>query len=86
MYKAIQCQAEHAPAMPRALRRMIRRSAHSDWALRRLERRVFRDSTLKSLVGTTLAIDLIQGGVKTNALPERAWAVVNHRIATERSV
>ena len=41
---------------------------------------------LKNLVGTTQAIDLIQGGVKTNALPERAWAVVNHRIATERFI
>jgi Gly-Xaa carboxypeptidase len=47
---------------------------------------VFQDPMLKSLIGTTLAIDLINGGVKTNALPERAWAVVNHRIATERSI
>ena len=37
---------------------------------------------------TTQAIDLVQGGVKANALPlpEEAWAVVNHRIATQRSV
>lgn len=38
----------------------------------------------KSLVGTTQAIDLIHGGVKSNALPERAWAVVNHRISVVR--
>lgn len=42
------------------------------------------DPAFKALVGTTQAIDLIQGGVKTNALPEQAWAVVNHRLATER--
>lgn len=35
---------------------------------------------------TTQAIDLVQGGVKVNALPEEAWAVVNHRIDTQRSV
>jgi len=35
---------------------------------------------------TTQAIDLVQGGVKANALPEEAWAVVNHRIATQSSV
>ena len=42
--------------------------------------------SFKALVGTTQAVDLIQGGVKTNALPESAWAVVNHRIATDSSV
>ncbi|KAI6117456.1 hypothetical protein EV401DRAFT_2197705 [Pisolithus croceorrhizus] len=31
-------------------------------------------------------VDIIQGGVKVNALPEQAWAVVNHRISTESSV
>ena len=43
------------------------------------------DSFYKPLIGTTQAIDLIRGGVKTNALPEEAWAVVNHLIATQRS-
>jgi len=47
---------------------------------------LIQDIELKSLIGTTQAIDLIQGGVKTNALPEEAWAVVNHRIATQRWV
>ncbi|THU78960.1 hypothetical protein K435DRAFT_698985 [Dendrothele bispora CBS 962.96] len=32
--------------------------------------------------GTTQALDLISGGVKTNALPERASAVINHQIST----
>jgi len=41
---------------------------------------------MKALVGTTQAIDLINGGVKVNALPESAEAVVNHRIATDSSV
>ncbi|KAF9499578.1 hypothetical protein BDN71DRAFT_1441721 [Pleurotus eryngii] len=39
-----------------------------------------------SLIGTTQAITLTQGGVKSNAIPEQAWAVINHRIATERCV
>ena len=29
---------------------------------------------------TTQAVDLISGGVKINALPEQASAVINHRI------
>ena len=71
--------------MPATLRKLIKRSVRCDKALHALEQALFRDPMLKSVVGTTQAIDLIQGGVKTNALPERAWAVVNHRIATERS-
>ncbi|KAM5532363.1 hypothetical protein V8D89_013957 [Ganoderma adspersum] len=34
-----------------------------------------------ALLRTTQAVDLISGGVKVNALPELAAAVVNHRIA-----
>jgi Gly-Xaa carboxypeptidase len=40
----------------------------------------------RALVGTTTAVDMIQGGVKSNALPEQAWAVVNHRIDVASSV
>jgi len=28
----------------------------------------------------------VEGGVKANALPENAWSVINHRIATQSSV
>lgn len=36
------------------------------------------------LLSTTQAVDIIEGGVKVNALPEQASAFVNQRIATER--
>ncbi|KAI9440732.1 hypothetical protein H4582DRAFT_2074519 [Lactarius indigo] len=51
-----------------------------------LEAELVKDETYRSLIGTTQAIDLIQGGVKSNALPEEAWAIVNHRIATQSSI
>ena len=41
---------------------------------------------MKAILSTTQAVDLIEGGVKVNALPERTSAVVNHRIAAERWV
>ncbi|KAG9073696.1 hypothetical protein FS749_014778 [Ceratobasidium sp. UAMH 11750] len=40
----------------------------------------------RSLLRTTQAVDIIDGGVKSNALPELASAVVNHRIRTDSSV
>lgn len=35
---------------------------------------------------TSQATDLISGGVKINALPEKVYAVINHRIAVESQV
>ena len=84
-YQQAQCLA-HAPDLPKSVRRAIQKSAKSDKALKAAEKALFENIRFKSLVGTTQAIDLIGGGVKTNALPESAWAVVNHRIATDRFV
>ncbi|CAE6428432.1 unnamed protein product [Rhizoctonia solani] len=46
----------------------------------------FAARSYRSLLRTTQAVDLINGGVKANALPELASAVVNHRIRTDSSV
>ena len=42
--------------------------------------------TLRTLFKTTIAADVFHGGIKVNALPERAEAFVNHRIAPYSSV
>jgi Gly-Xaa carboxypeptidase len=78
--------AQHAKNIPAKLRALVKASVYSDKALRRLEAELLKDPFYKALIGTTQAIDLVQGGVKANALPEEAWAVVNHRVATQRSV
>lgn len=81
MYTTLQCMAEHAKDVPKDLRKMIKNSAKSNKALKKLSSLVVQDNLFKSLIGNTQAIDMIQGGVKSNALPEQAWAVVNHRIS-----
>ncbi|KAH7909068.1 hypothetical protein BJ138DRAFT_1181272 [Hygrophoropsis aurantiaca] len=86
IYKSAQCLAQHAPDLPSSLRKDILHAEHSNRALRAAEKKLFENRVLKSLAGTTQAIDLVQGGVKVNALPESAWAVVNHRISTESSI
>ncbi|KAJ7155550.1 hypothetical protein C8R43DRAFT_884619 [Mycena crocata] len=85
-YATLQCAAEHGATMPKVLKKIIKRSARSKGALRALEKILFQDRTYRSLIGTTQAIDIIQGGVKSNALPEQAYALVNHRISTQSSV
>ncbi|KAI6148311.1 hypothetical protein BKA82DRAFT_992035 [Pisolithus tinctorius] len=85
-YKMFQCLAAHAPDLPEQLQKVILASAYSDEALRTAEDTLFTNLAFKNLVRTTQAIDIVQGGVKVNALPEQAWAVVNHRISTESSI
>ena len=86
MYWKAQCLAAHAPGLPHKLRKALKKSVKSDKALKEAQKELFKSKAFHALVGTTQAIDLINGGVKTNALPEQAWAVVNHRIATDRCV
>jgi acetylornithine deacetylase/succinyl-diaminopimelate desuccinylase-like protein len=38
---------------------------------------------LKAMVGTTLAVDIINGGVKSNALPEQASVSLSANIQTK---
>ncbi|KAH8822759.1 carboxypeptidase S [Flagelloscypha sp. PMI_526] len=85
-FATLQCQAQHNPSLDSSLRRLIQKSATSDSALRKLESQLFQDRDTGNMVGTTQAVDLIQGGSKVNSLPENVWAVVNHRISTESSV
>ncbi|KAJ7245403.1 hypothetical protein B0H12DRAFT_1127803 [Mycena haematopus] len=80
------CLAAHAPAIPPKLKRSILRAPHSERARKRAGEMLVQDPMTRALLGTTQAVDIINGGVKSNALPEQAAAVVNHRIATQSSV
>lgn len=82
----LQCVAQHSKELNEDYRTVIKRAATSDKYLGLLEKEVLKNNVYASLVGTTQAVDIIEGGVKANALPERASAVVNHRISTIRSV
>ncbi|KAF7356747.1 Gly-X carboxypeptidase [Mycena venus] len=85
-YALLQCQAAHGAEMPKKLKHLIRRSTRSKKALAKLRDVVIEDRPFRSLIGTTQAVDIVQGGVKSNALPEQAYALVNHRISTQSSV
>ncbi|KAI0704305.1 carboxypeptidase S [Cytidiella melzeri] len=86
MFQKSQCLAAYGTDLPKSLRNALKRASRSDKALRQAEQALFEDHKFQALVGTTLAVDLIFGGVKTNALPESAYAVINHRIATDSSI
>ncbi|KAL1405829.1 hypothetical protein Q8F55_007507 [Vanrija albida] len=56
------------------------------WVTGSAEQGVLPPGMGKALVSTTQAVDIINGGVKVNALPEVVTAYVNHRIDISSSV
>lgn len=81
------CLAEYSPSFPDQLRQAARSAISDDAALERLKRGLLQLSPATlAILGTTQAADILEGGVKVNALPERAAVIVNHRIAEHRYV
>lgn len=69
------------------LRKWIKKAASSRSAARYVAHDLANEDISKRyLMQTSQAIDIISGGVKINALPEKVYAVVNHRIAVESRV
>ncbi|KAL4066388.1 hypothetical protein V8B97DRAFT_1979578 [Scleroderma yunnanense] len=86
-FTTVQCLAEHSPLFPDELRSLARKAVKDDSALEKLTAALAKLSPLmKAIMTTTQAVDVIEGGVKVNALPERASAIINHRIAEHSSV
>ncbi|KAG1843807.1 hypothetical protein DFJ58DRAFT_844227 [Suillus subalutaceus] len=86
-FATTQCLAAYNPVYPDDLRILARKAVTDDAALKVLQEQLLASHPqYKAILGTTQAVDLVEGGVKVNALPERASAVVNHRIAEHSSV
>ncbi|KAL7413207.1 carboxypeptidase S [Mrakia frigida] len=85
VYELLQCQAAFATLSSRKLD-LVLGSAKSDKKLKALEELIVQDKGTRSQLRTTTAVDLISGGVKVNALPETASAVINHRISLDSNL
>lgn len=90
-YAQLQCGAAYAPEFPPKLKRLLaKRIADSQGgrghgSCRRKPDYLALEAAkqglpIKYLLQTSRAVDIIAGGVKVNALPERVKAVINHRI------
>lgn len=91
-FQQLQCLATHAPDMPTDLRDVIRASVSSPSARKTLVEYLQHleedddEAAWKWLMQTSQAVTLVNGGVKTNALPENALASVNYRIDIESGI
>lgn len=81
------CGAEHSPSFPSKLKRLLQRRSKQSRTCKSKHRKdklaleaAKAGPEIKYLFTTSVAVDLIQGGVKTNALPERTQFTVDHRI------
>lgn len=81
------CGAEHAPHFPKKLSKLLSTRAKSQptcAASKKIDKLALEAAKagpgIKYLLQTSQAVDVINGGVKVNALPERTEVVVNHRI------
>ncbi|KAF5388635.1 hypothetical protein D9757_004755 [Collybiopsis confluens] len=90
-FLAAQCAVEYSPdgqgKFPSEMKDLARR-AHDDddAALQKFAKALFAaDPFFKVMSRTTQAVDIVSGELKINALPERAEAVINHRIAEHSS-
>ncbi|CZT42937.1 related to CPS1-gly-X carboxypeptidase YSCS precursor [Rhynchosporium secalis] len=94
-YTQLQCGAAYAPDFDPKIKKLLNRrlksgssesfaggdmgtcaKKHDELALEAAK----QGPEIKYLLQTSQAVDIISGGAKVNALPERARAIVNHRI------
>lgn len=82
-----QCIAEHSNSLNPKIKDAILRAEDDSKANKMAIDYITNQSlTSRYLISTSQAIDIIHGGVKSNALPEYVEAIINHRIAIESSI
>ena len=84
-FQELQCAASFGRELPDKIRKLVHHAIEDDHALEELSQALLEwNPAAIAKLSTTQAVDVISGAVKVNALPESAWAIVNHRIAEHR--
>ncbi|ERT03376.1 hypothetical protein HMPREF1624_01690 [Sporothrix schenckii ATCC 58251] len=82
-FAQLQCGAAHAAAFPPKLRTLLKHHRPSN-SLDEPDRLAIEAAKqgpeIRYLLQTSQVVDIVAGGVKVNAMPERAKAVINHRV------
>ncbi|KAI0196661.1 peptidase family M20/M25/M40 [Xylaria flabelliformis] len=77
----LECGNAYSPDFPSGLKKHLPWKEPSSPAKDKLALEAAREGdAIKYLFTTSSAVDIISGGVKTNALPERTRILVNHRV------
>ncbi|KAK5652242.1 hypothetical protein OQA88_10739 [Cercophora sp. LCS_1] len=83
-YQQLQCGAAYSPEFPKKLKKLLSKATSSHTCKAKRDHLAIEAAkqgpAIKYLMQTSQAADVISGGVKVNALPERVSVTVNHRI------
>ncbi|GMM38297.1 Gly-Xaa carboxypeptidase [Saccharomycopsis crataegensis] len=82
----MQCIASYSDEMAPALRQTILNADRDETANKKLIEYLSNDKLTKYLISTSQAVDIIHGGIKSNALPESVSVVINSRVNVDSSV
>ena len=86
--QTFQCLAAYDDSLPKEFRELAAKATTDAHAREQFKELLLSQPDMHDLyairMSTTQAVDIVHGGVKVNALPERAVAIVNHRIADWR--
>lgn len=86
IYNFLQCMATYSDQIPQEFKKAIRLSGTNSVANKLVVKALAKQRQTKYMLQTSEAIDIIHGGLKVNALPEKVTLVANHRIALESNV
>lgn len=78
LYQSMICAEKSSPKFPSKLRKFLK-AGH----LRKLAKFLEKDLFQRYLMATSVAETVVRGGLKVNALPESASAMINHRISID---
>ncbi|SCV03417.1 LANO_0G04016g1_1 [Lachancea nothofagi CBS 11611] len=85
-YGLLTCVAEHGNLIPDSIKKAILEAPSDSEQRRKMIDFISGTRSLRELLRTSQAIDIINGGVKANALPEVTSFLMNHRIDINSSV
>ena len=86
LYGFLTCAAEYSSQLPMTLKKLVLDASNNKTAETLLAQILYSTELSTNYVKTTQAVDIFNGGVKLNAIPETAEFFVNHRIAYGSSV
>ncbi|GMM33563.1 hypothetical protein DASC09_008880 [Saccharomycopsis crataegensis] len=82
----LQCFASHSNNIDKSLKSNILKAGMDSEANAAIVKFLHEDIATRYYIQTSQAIDIIQGGIKSNALPESVTIVVNSRISVDSNV
>ncbi|WVQ69845.1 uncharacterized protein L199_008066 [Kwoniella botswanensis] len=82
---SLECALAHSPSVPSHYSKLLKSEGPKSYP--KLAKVLAKENLKsKAMVGTTTAVDVINGGVKVNALPELVTTLINFRIDFSESI